>query len=81
MSKKEENRIPNEAEQNIFDESIGELLRQLVSHLRQNRTQLRQEWARRITQAKLLTAMSQDEIFAEAPPIKANSSSVSKQPG
>ena len=47
-------------------ESNTELLRELVAHLRQNRTQLRQEWARRITEAKVLTAMSQDEIFAEA---------------
>lgn len=44
----------------------AELLRELVAHLRQNRTQLREEWARRITEAKLLTAMSKDEIFAEA---------------
>ncbi len=43
-----------------------ELLRELVAHLRQNRTGLREEWARRITEAKLLTAMSKDEIFAEA---------------
>jgi rsbT co-antagonist protein RsbR len=42
------------------------LLSELVSHLRQHRTELREEWARRITEAKLLTAMSQDEIFAEA---------------
>ena len=42
------------------------LLRELVSHLRQNRTQLREEWARRITEAKLLTAMSNEEVFAEA---------------
>lgn len=42
------------------------LLRELVAHLRQNRTQLRQEWARRISEAKLLTAMSQEEIFNEA---------------
>ena len=34
------------------------LLPQLVSHLRQNRTILREEWARRITAAELLTAMS-----------------------
>jgi rsbT co-antagonist protein RsbR len=47
-------------------ESIAALLRELVSHLRQNRTQLRQEWARRITEAQLLTAMSADEIFTEA---------------
>src|SRR5580692_4871104 len=42
------------------------LLRELVAHLRDNRTQLREEWARRITEAKLLTAMTKDEIFAEA---------------
>src|SRR5947209_20445875 len=42
------------------------LLRGLVAHLRENRTQLREEWARRITEAKLLTAMTPDEIFAEA---------------
>jgi rsbT co-antagonist protein RsbR len=44
----------------------AELLRELVSHLRQSRTQLREEWARRIMEAKLLTAMSTEEIFAEA---------------
>jgi rsbT co-antagonist protein RsbR len=43
-----------------------ELLKELVALLRQNRTQLREEWAQRITQARLLTAMSKDEIFAEA---------------
>src|SRR5215813_13898012 len=47
------------------DES-SELLRELVAHLRQNRTQLREEWVGRITEAQLLTAMTKDEIFAEA---------------
>src|SRR3989475_7936754 len=47
-------------------ESTATLLRELVAHLRENRTQLRQEWAQRITEAKLLTAMSADEIFTEA---------------
>src|SRR5437899_4710464 len=47
-------------------ESSADLLGQLVAHLRENRTQLREEWARRITDAELLTAMSQDEIFSEA---------------
>jgi rsbT co-antagonist protein RsbR len=42
------------------------LLRELVTHLRQRRTELREEWARRITEATLLTAMSKEEIFAEA---------------
>jgi rsbT co-antagonist protein RsbR len=46
--------------------TIAELLRELVAHLRQNRTQLREEWARRITEAKLLTVMNKAEIFAEA---------------
>src|SRR5436309_13255304 len=42
------------------------LLAELVAHLRQNRTQLREEWARRITESKLLTAMTHEEIFIEA---------------
>jgi rsbT co-antagonist protein RsbR len=47
-------------------EATSVLLRELVAHLRQNRTQLREEWARRITEAQLLTAMTKEEIFAEA---------------
>jgi rsbT co-antagonist protein RsbR len=42
------------------------LLPQLVKHLRQNRTALREEWARRITAAELLTAMTPEELFSEA---------------
>jgi len=38
----------------------------LVLHLRENRTQLREEWARRVTEDQLLTAMTKEEIFAEA---------------
>lgn len=49
-----------------MSQPTAELLRQLVAHLRQSRTQLREEWARRITEAKLLTAMTKEEIFAEA---------------
>ena len=41
-------------------------LSELVAHLRENRTILREEWARRITEAQLLTAMTSEEIFAEA---------------
>src|SRR2546428_138037 len=47
-------------------ESTASLLRELVAHLRQQRAQLREEWARLITEAKLLTAMTKEEIFAEA---------------
>ena len=42
------------------------MLRELVAHLRQNRTVLREEWARRITEAQLLTALTSEEIFSEA---------------
>src|SRR5437870_371087 len=47
-------------------ETTGSRLRELVAHLRQQRAQLREEWARRITRAQLLTAMTEEEIFAEA---------------
>ena len=41
------------------------LLRGLVEYLRQQRPELRQEWASRITDAQLLRVMSADEIFSE----------------
>jgi rsbT co-antagonist protein RsbR len=47
-------------------ESNAALLTELVAHLRNNRTQLRQEWARRIGEARLLIALTQEEIFSEA---------------
>src|SRR4029453_12259864 len=42
------------------------LLPELVAHLRKSRAQLREEWARRIAGAGLLTAMTPEEIFSEA---------------
>ena len=42
------------------------LLPELVSHLRDKRTQLREQWAGRITEARLLSAMTAQEIFTEA---------------
>lgn len=47
-------------------ESAAQLLRELVAHLQQNSVPLREEWSRRITEEQLLTAMSKEEIFAEA---------------
>src|SRR6266849_10769687 len=47
-------------------ESTASRLRELVAHLRQQRAQLREEWALLITEAQLLTAMTKEEIFAEA---------------
>jgi rsbT co-antagonist protein RsbR len=43
-----------------------ELRRELVAHMRDNRTALREEWLRRITETRLLRAMTKDEVFAEA---------------
>jgi len=48
------------------NQPTADLLSELVAHLRENRTQLREEWVRRITESRLLTAMTKDEIFAEA---------------
>ena len=43
-----------------------ELLPELVTYLRDRRTQLREQWADRITNAHLLSAMTEEEIFAMA---------------
>jgi rsbT co-antagonist protein RsbR len=45
------------------DEDV--LLPQLVAHLREHRTRLRQEWAARIQEAHLLQAMTSQEMAAE----------------
>ena len=42
-----------------------QLLPELVAHLRQHRTQLRQEWAGRISEGHFLTAMTPQEIHSE----------------
>jgi rsbT co-antagonist protein RsbR len=53
-------------------ESIPAVLPELVAHLRENRTPLREEWTRRITEAQLMTAMTKEETFAEATSIYDN---------
>src|SRR5437016_10448177 len=58
-------RINDDTRPSAADNTVS-LLRELVAHLRQRRTELRQEWARRIRDARLLTAMSPEEIFSEA---------------
>jgi rsbT co-antagonist protein RsbR len=47
-------------------DSTAALLSELLAHLRQNRTRLREEWVQRIIAGQLLMAMSKEEIFAEA---------------
>jgi len=61
MSAMPQRRIPEEA-----PDSTAALLRELVAHLREKRDELREEWVRRIIQSRLLTAMSREEIVAEA---------------
>ena len=58
----------NASEVGEVSESAGEtlLLPELVAHLRENRSQLRQEWASRIADTRLLSAMTNKEIFSEA---------------
>jgi len=41
------------------------LLHELIAYLRENRTELREEWVERITQAQLLRVMTPEEIFSE----------------
>ena len=47
----------------------SELLRELVAHLRQNRTLLSGQWLTRIGEAQLLTSMTREELLAEAPSV------------
>ena len=46
-------------------EDASQLLPQLVAHLRQHRTKLREQWAGRIHEAHLLQAMTSQEMDAE----------------
>jgi rsbT co-antagonist protein RsbR len=52
-----------QADQHITTEAGQALLAQVVAQLRENRTELRESWAQRITQAQFLTALSRNEIF------------------
>jgi rsbT co-antagonist protein RsbR len=49
----------------LDDQPDSELLPQLVSHLREHRTRLREEWAHRIQEAHLLDAMTAQEMSVE----------------
>src|SRR5262245_18772760 len=57
--------VPSDSRTSTLDNTTA-LMRELVSHLRENRHQLREEWLRRIFEAEQLTAMTREEIFAEA---------------
>ncbi len=62
-----ENQRDDRADRDMSDgERNGFLLPELVAHLREGRTALRQEWATRITDAHLLSSMTSQEVFSEA---------------
>lgn len=42
------------------------LIRELVAHLREHRVELREEWVRRVTEARLLTALSESESMTNS---------------
>src|SRR5256712_5597852 len=65
MEGRQQPRIKDDTRPSAAENTVS-LLRELVAHLRERRTELRQEWARRIRDARLLTAMSKEEIFSEA---------------
>ena len=61
-----------QTERSASDESVEEpyddherLLPELVAHLREHRSRLRDQWARRVTEASLLEAMTPAEMAAE----------------
>jgi rsbT co-antagonist protein RsbR len=58
-------RTRTEEEDGVEQVEESQLLPALVAHLRENRTELREEWVRRITEARLLTAMTPHEISTE----------------
>src|SRR3954449_9496272 len=64
VSDDEAEQRPEDRQQPSHDDDS--LLQELVAYLRENRTKLREEWARRISEAELLGVMSDEEIFSEA---------------
>src|SRR5216110_286122 len=65
MEGRQQPRINDDTRPSAAENTVS-LLRELVAHLRERRTELRQEWARRIRDARLLTAISSEEMFSEA---------------
>ncbi len=50
----------------------SDVFSELVAHLRKNRAQLQEEWAQRISEARLLTTMRDEEILTETTSIYDN---------
>ncbi|HWM06796.1 MAG TPA: STAS domain-containing protein [Actinophytocola sp.] len=58
-------RDAHEADAGDAQEEVETLLPQLVAHLHEHRSELRQQWADRINDAHLLEAMTPQEVFSE----------------
>ena len=58
-------RMPSTSREGENGQTEAERLHELVSLLRERRTDLREEWVRRITEAALLQVMTPEEIFSE----------------
>ncbi|MGH8161979.1 MAG: STAS domain-containing protein [Gammaproteobacteria bacterium] len=56
----------------LADKADATILREIVTHLRQNRTKLREDWARRIMEAGFLMAMTTEEVLSECGAMYAN---------
>jgi rsbT co-antagonist protein RsbR len=65
-SESEGERPASDRERPKPDAATDSLLDELVAYLRDQRSELREEWARRISEAELLGVMSDEEIFSEA---------------
>ena len=62
MAEEESNRA---ADADDTHEEHAKLLPELVAHLGEHRSVLREEWAKRINEAQLLSAMTEQEVFDE----------------
>ena len=69
MSRMSQNSPPADGSRTTDDSTVAaeqeQLLPQLVAHLREHRSKLREEWVGRIRDAHLLEAMTQQEMAAE----------------
>ena len=61
-------RMPEQQPGEVEDRNLRdrhELMAELVTHLREKRSELRQQWVDRISDAHLLSAMTAREVFNE----------------
>src|SRR5260370_16987230 len=76
-SRNEDMTVPQRRDEIVSAPAAGEsragLLRELVALLRQNRTQLPEEWPRRITPARFLTPITKNQLSSHPTPLSPHS--------